>query len=524
MNQRSHQIEILFQQGRRLHDAGQLVAAEGVFRQILVTNPDHADSLHRLGVMALQTGHYKSALGLIDQAIAHRPSNAAFHVHRAHALLALGRAQDALTTARHAKHLKHKLAEASLVVGHALSDLGCPAEAVNAYREALRLEPRLPDLQNAMGLALREAHRPGEAMAAFRKALQQVPGDVVASGNLAGILKDTGALAEAEAIYRDILHHHPDDATAHLNLAIFLLLAERFEEAWPEWAWRFRADDKLLPMRFTDLEWRGEPLRGRTLLVHAEQGMGDVLQFCRYIDRLPLDARVVLQVHRPLVRLLSRLPCITQVAELGDDPPHYDLRVPIMSLPLALGLTKMTDAAMTGPYLTADETEAARWRECLSGLPAPRVGLVWAGNPERMRMDRRRSIPAAQLAPLTQGPGMSFVSLQKGSAAAELVATPFAGKVYDPTEALADFADTAALIAGLDLVIGVDTAVVHLAGAMGKPVWLLNRANSCWRWGVGRTDTVWYPTLRQFRQTRSGGWGEVIERVAVALAGFARAA
>ena len=375
-----------------------------------------------------------------------------------------------------------------------------------------------------MGLALREAHRPDEAIAAFRKALRQVPGDVVASGNLASILKDTGALAEAEAIYREILHRYPDDATTHFNLALSLFLAEQFEEAWPEWAWRFRADDKLLARPFTDPEWHGEPPLGRTLLVHAEQGIGSVLQFCRYLDRLPTEARVVLQVHRPLVRLLSRFPCIAQVAELDADPPHYDLRVPLMSLPLALGVTSKADAAMTRPYITVDEAEAARWRGCLSGLPGQRVVLVWAGNPERMRMDRRRSIPAVLLAPLTQQPGVSFVSLQKGLAAAELAATPFAGKVYDPTEALADFADTAALIAELDLVIGVDTAVVHLAGALGKPVWLLNRADTCWRWGVGRTDSIWYPTLRQFRQTRSGEWGEVIERVAVALAGFASAA
>jgi tetratricopeptide (TPR) repeat protein len=516
MSKRSHQIEAFFQQGRRLHDQGRLTEAEQVFRQILAAEPAHAESLHRLGVIALQLGHPEPALGLIDQAIGHKRLTAVFHLHRAHALLALGRPADALAAGREAVRLKRALGEASLVVGHALSDLGRPDEALSAYREALRLEPRLPDLHNAMGLALREAHRPTEAIATFQEALRRTPGDPLVSGNLAGMLKDTGALPAAEAIYRDLLRRNPNDARTHFDLAMLLFLAERFEEAWPEWDWRFRADASLA-MPFPQPEWRGESLGGRTLLVHAEQGMGDVLQFCRYLDRLPKDGRIVLQVHRPLARLLTGRPGIDQVAALGDPLPAYDCRVPIMSLPPALGATGLADAEMAAPYMTANATDAARWRVRLAELPGLKVGLVWAGNPERMRMDRRRSVPVSMLAPLAGIQGVSLISLQKGPAAADLAAAPFAGAVFDPGEALGDFADTAALVDALDLVIAVDTAVVHLAGAMGKPVWLLNRSDTCWRWGVGRTDCVWYPSLRQFRQSRSGDWAGVVGQVAIAL-------
>lgn len=513
MSKRRHQIDAAFQQVQRLHAAGRLPEAEQGYRQILAAAPLHADTLHMLGVLALQTGHPDPALSYIERAIAQSPSAAIYHVNRANALLALGRAAEAEAACRHALRLKRNSAEAQQTLGHALSDMGQPERAAEAYREALRLNQALPDLHNNLGLALHEASRLEEAVDALRNALRRSPQDVGAASNLAGVLKDIGQLDEAESLYRDLLRRNPDDALAHYNLGLMLLVAGRYEEAWPEWEWRFRADPALA-QRFTRPLWTGGPLAGRTLLVHAEQGIGDMVQFCRYVPLLPRDGRVVLEVHKPLTGLLRQLDGVAEVVAIGDPLPAHDLRCPMMSLPLALGLRRATDIPSTVPYLRADPARVAAWRARVADLPGRRVGVVWAGNPERMRMDRRRSVTVAALAPLAAVPGVSLVSLQKGPAAGQLPP----GMMADWTGDLDDFTATAALIETLDLVIGVDTAVLHVAGALGKPAWLLNRYDTCWRWELGCTDSRWYPTLRQFRQTVPGVWDDVVARVCAALA------
>lgn len=516
MSRRTQQIDALFQQVKRAHDAGQLAHAEQGYRQILAAQPNHAGSLHGLGLIALQVGQADAALVLIDQAIARERNTALFHVHRGHALLALGRAPDARLAAGEAVRLKRNLGEAHHLLGHALSDLGEPDGAVTAYREAVRLNPRIPDLHNALGLALREANAFEEAIAAVRQALLIAPNDPVATSNLAGLLKDTGQIAPAESLYRGEIRRNPADAGSRFNLAVLLLLAGRLPEAWPEWEWRFRADPSLAPIYDTPT-WSGDALAGRTLLVHAEQGLGDVIQFCRYLSALPAHEKVVVAVQPPLVALLRRCFPTRTVVGLDAPTPDHAIRCPIMSLPFALGLTGIADILLS-PYLTEDPDRVALWRDRLAATPFPKVGLVWAGNPDRMRMDRRRSIAPDRLLPLTESPGITFVSLQKPAGGKLLDLGKLAGRVIDWSDALTDFEDTAALVASLDLVIGVDTAVVHLAGALGKPVWLLNRADTCWRWMLGCDDSIWYPGLRQFRQTQPGQWDDVIARVAAALA------
>jgi tetratricopeptide (TPR) repeat protein len=517
MSRRKHQLDTAFRQAQQLHGLGRLTEAERIYRQILAAAPGHHASLDMLGVVALQSGQPKTALGLIDEAIRHSPSTAMYHVHRAHALLAVGEPADALQAAQTALRYKRNSAEAMLAMGHALSDLGRAEDAITAYRDAEHQNARLPDLSNSLGLAQREASRLEEAALTLQQGLRQSPADDVTRANLAGTLKDLGRLEEAEAIYRDLLRRHPDDPATHYNLGVLLLLAGRFEEAWPEWDWRFRADPSLTrPVPGT--LWTGEPLQGRTLLIYAEQGIGDALQFCRYIPLIRDAGRILLEVHAPLVRLLSQLPGVSEVIAIGDEVPHYHLRCPMLSLPRALATHTEADIPARIPYLDPDPDEAARWRVRTEALPGLRVGIAWAGNPGRVRMDRRRSVNAAALAPLADIPGVSLVSLQKGEAGAALQGLPFAASVHDWTSDLSDFADTAALITNLDLVIAVDTAIVHLAGALGKPVWLLNRFDTCWRWLLGRDDSPWYPSLRQFRQSRPGDWAGVIENVCAALA------
>lgn len=512
MSKRSQAIDAAFQRFARLHAAGRLNEAEQGYRQILAVSPAHADTLHMLGVLALQAGYPAAALSHIDAALARAPRTALFHANRANALLGLGRAAEAEAACREALRHKRNAAEAWATLGHALSDLGRPGEAVAAYHEALRQNPRLPDLHTGLGLALHDAARLEEAAEALSEAARRAPDDAAAASNLASVLKDLGRLDAAEAQYRAILARAPDNPVAHFNLGVLLLLAGRTAEAWPEWDWRFRAEPAT-DRRFPQADWRGEPLAGRTLLVHAEQGIGDMLHFCRFLPLLPCDGRVVLEVHPPLVRLLAQVQGVAQVVPRGAPLPPFDLRCAMTSLPGRLPIAATAERAVPGPYLAAEPGLVAAWRDRLAGLPGRRVGLVWAGNPERMRMDRRRSIPPALLAPLATVPDVSFVSLQKPAPAA----LPLDGRLFDPSAGLADFADTAALVAALDLVIGVDTAVVHLAGALGRPVWLLNRFDTDWRWGRERTDSPWYPTLCQFRQPRAGDWESVIGAVADAL-------
>ena len=252
--------------------------------------------------------------------------------------------------------------------------------------------------------------------------------------------------------------------------------------------------------------WRGEAIGDRTILLHAEHGLGDTLQFCRYVPLMV--CRIILEVQAPLVRLLSRLPGVMQIVARGDKLPPFDLHCPLLSLPHAFGTTLDTIPAGM-PYLSADPALAANWQERLLGLDGLRIGLVWAGG-RRFKDDRRRSIALKTLAPLGDVSGVSFVSLQKDEAAAQAADPPHGMMLHDFTTDLHDFEDTAALVVNLDLVISVDTAVAHLAGALGKPVWLLNRCDTDWRWLLNRDDSPWYPTLRQFRQSRPGDWNSAI--------------
>jgi len=299
-------------------------------------------------------------------------------------------------------------------------------------------------------------------------------------------------------------------------------LAGRLEAGWKEYEWRWqttqlsgRARDFLAPL------WDGTAIEDRTILLHAEQGFGDTLQFCRYVPLIACGARIILEVQAPLVRLLSRLPGVTQIVAHGDGLPPFDLHCPLLSLPRAFGTTLDTIPAVT-PYLSADPALAANWHERLAGLDDLRIGLVWAGSqrlnrPEEAAFDRRRSIALDAMAPLGEASGVSFISLQKDELAAQAIHPPHEMRLHDFTADLHDFEDTAALIVNLDLVISVDTSVAHLAGALGKPVWLLNRFDTCWRWLLNRDDSPWYPTLRQFRQPGPGDWNSMIREVRDAL-------
>ena len=392
MSRRKHQLEAMFQQAVRLHQAGRLAEAEPLYRQLLAAAPDHADALHMLGVLAMQAGHPRPALDLLDQAIARRadagPGVAIYHVNRAGALLALGQPELALDAAQTAIRLRRASAEAHQTLGHSLSDLGRPDEAVQAYREALRLNPNLPGVHANLGLALQEASDLDGAEAALREAVRRAPGDVIEQANLASVVKSLGRLEEADAIYQAALRRAPGNPLLVYNRAVLELLAGRFTEGWEHWEARWQA--RGVPRRkLAGAQWGGEPLAGRTLLVHAEQGLGDTLQFCRFVPEivardivardivagdpaargLAQAGRVILEVQPPLARLLQQLPAVQvsgirvpdiEVIAAGAALPAYDVWCPLLSLPRALGMATLDDIPGSVPYLRADPAMAAK--------------------------------------------------------------------------------------------------------------------------------------------------------------------
>jgi Flp pilus assembly protein TadD len=582
---RSRSIAELFDQAQRHHQAGELAAADTLYRDILAHDPRHHDSLHLLGVLALQAGHSDMAAGLIEQAIRLRPKNAVYHCNFANALIGLNRCAEAEASLRKAVELDPGLAEAQNNLAHLLiragrlveaadflqaavrrrpdyaeahSNLGGVLlllekneEAVASFRTALRLRPGMAELHYNLGDALAKLDRSDEAETCCREAVRLKP-DYFAAWNMLGIVSSSRKrFAQAEAAFRravalrpnhsrtrinlgkmlhslnrhgeavqevqEAIRSDPDDPEAHTLLAFALLVLGRYREAWPEYEWRWKdLRLNLQPRDFGRPMWTGDALAGRTLLLHAEQGFGDALQLLRYTALIPADGKVIVEVQPPLARLATTLKGADQVLARGETLPDFDLHCPLFSLPLAFGTTIETIPGNV-PYLSADPIAVDRWRKRLAGAGGPWVGLVWAGNPGTSD-DADRSISLDAFAPLAEVSGATFVSLQKGELAGQAAPPPGRLRLLDWTSELQDFADTAALIGALDLVIGVDTAVVHLAGALGRPVWLLNRFHAEWRWLCDRVESPWYPTLRQFRQPEPGNWAAVITQVRDALA------
>jgi Tfp pilus assembly protein PilF len=429
-----------------------------------------------------------------------------------------GRAAEAIVWYRKAVALAPRDADLHNTLGILLREQGRAMEAAECFRAAIALVPGHAGAHNNLGNALREQGMLDEAVACYRQAIALAPERPGTLSNLGATLHQAGRLDEAIACYRRALALAPDLAAAQHHLAMALLAQGDFAAGLPAFEWRMRTSQAAGAQRnFPQKQWRGEAASGQRLLIHAEQGFGDTLQFCRFAPLAEARGlKVTLEVQPALVRLLrASFPGLVVQAR-GQALPAFDLHCPMLSLMLAFGTTPETIPA--GIYLRADAGREAAWR---ARIDAPRgvrrVGLCWAGNPMAhsatlAELDRRRSIPPGLLAPVLDVPGVAFVSLQK-----DAVAAP---GMLDFMPEIEDFADTAALVASLDLVITVDTAVAHVAAGLGKPVWLLDRFSPCWRWLLGRQDSPWYPTLRIYRQPGPGDWGAVVGKVAADLGDF----
>ncbi len=403
------------------------------------------------------------------------------------------------------------------------------AEALAGFDQVLRLDPGHTFAWNNRGICLEATGRLEESLRALDQAVTLDPGFADAWANRAKTLARLGQVDDALADCDRALALNPEHGGALMNKAMLLLLQGRLEEGFRLYGNRWRVLRQRIVPRQGRLWVGNEPLAGKTLLIHPEQGMGDYLQFCRYaLLARQQGARVLLEAPQPLVRLLRDLHSELEVFAQGEPVPPHDLHCPLLSLPRAFH-TSLQDIPCA-PYLRADAGRAAAWRRRLgqgrAGRHALKVGLVWSGGhrpdqPEIWDVNERRNIPLMRLAPLNL-PGVRFISLQKGDEAEgqlrHLRAMGWSGpQVEDYSAELQDFADTAALVENLDLVISVDTSTAHLAAGMGKPTWVLNRHDTCWRWMIGRDDSPWYPSLRLFRQASPGDWTPVVARVRAEL-------
>lgn len=512
----------------RHHRAGRLAQAEAAYLEILAADPENVDALHLMGVVAHQGGRQEQAASLIGRSLALNAGNAAAHSNLGVVLVAQGKPEEAVAAFRRALALQPDFADAYFGLGNALRDQGRRDDAVACLQRALALNPAFVQAHCNLGILLEDQGRSEEAIAHYREALALQPDFAAALVNLGNSLIALGRLDEAEASLRRGLELQPDLAHAKFSLGQLKLLQGDYETGLPLYEYRFEEGALSrfysgLQARMTALQgvprWQGAEAHGKTLLVWTEQGLGDNLMLLRFLPLLKRRgvARLIVYSDPGLVRLVQSIADVDEVVPRDRPLPfgRFDLHCPIMSLPLALG-TRLATIPGAVPYLFVPQDLKRRWAQKLAGVAPPRVGLAWSGGALYPR-NHARSVRLGQLTPLLEIAGVSFVSLQKGEAAGELEGRGSA--ILDCMDECDDLVDTAALMEQLDLIITVDTAVAHLAGALGKPVWMLNRFESEWRWLVQREDSPWYPTMRIYRQPAPGQWDDVVARVAAALRG-----
>jgi len=444
-----------------------------------------------------------------------RPSYAEAHNNLGNTLKALDRLPEAAASYREAVRLWPDLAEAHNNLGSALLELRRPEEAESSLRQALRHRPDFAAAHSNLGSALLELRRPEEAESSLRQAIRFDPHSAEAHNTLAGTYLAQGRLEEAVAAYRQAVRLQPDHAEAHSNLGIMLLMKGDFAEGWPEYEWRWKGKGWSVPAGAPP-RWDGSALEGRTILLLTEQGLGDTIHLVRYAALVKSrGGTVVLACQKALTRLLARAPGIDQLVPADEPVPETDVYAPLLSLPRLLDTT-LASVPADVPYLTPEPELVERWKRELGPPSGLRVGIAWQGNPE-YRKDRERSVPLRQFEPLARLEGVQLVSLQKGQGVEQIAEMAGRFSILDLGSRFDDFAATAAALVHLDLVVTVDSAVAHLAGALGVPVWLALPFVPDWRWLLDRDDSPWYPTMRLFRQQKRGDWPGVFERITATL-------
>jgi tetratricopeptide (TPR) repeat protein len=511
--------EALSNRGSALKALGRLDDALQSYDHALTVRSDDASALFNRGVTLHELKRFEEALSSYDRALALRPDHAATLANRGDVLRELRRLDDALASYDRALAARPDYAEALSDRGNVLKALGRYDDALASYDAALRLDPSYHEALSNRAVTLMALDRLDDALLSCDRALALRADSIEALNNRASVLQELRRFDEALATYDRIGAIAPDYAQAQLNRALLLLLTGDFARGRPAYEWR-RKLPSWVERGFAQTEWSGQDIAGKRLLLHAEQGFGDTIQFARYAElALKRGAHVILEVQPSLKPLLNGLFGVEVIAAGRDQLPPFDLHCPLLSLPHVFA-TELATIPVRASYIAAPAERIAAWTPRLpkDGL---RVGLAWSGHRDNAR-DHERSIPFARLLPLLAIPRTSFVSLQKDVRATDAEDVTSCGDMFDLRADLRDFADTAAVIAQLDIVITVDTAVAHLAGAMGKPVWVLLPRVPDFRWLLDRTTSPWYPSARLFRKGQTDTWDDVVAGVAAELAAMAR--
>lgn len=534
------------------HKAGNLPEADRLCRAVLGKHPNQPDALHLLGLLAHQSGDPKSAIRLIQRAIQFHPSWPFFYESLGTVELKSGQIDEAISSYTKAIQLRPDFTDAHLHLGIAYYQQGNLDESVHSFWNAIKSNPQAAGAWNNLGVTLMDQRNYAGAVKALETALKIDPKYSDAHFNLGNVLERMDNypasmehlnealrlrpdypnvwntlgvichnLGDSRAIdyFRKAIRSNPDYAEAQLHLAFLLLAEGRYEEGWKQYEWRWKVPNFTSKKRdFPQPQWQGEEIKGKRLLLHAEQGHGDTIQFVRFVSMLaPYDAHLILEVQPALHRLFMEIPGIAELVSKGDPLPLFDVHCPLMSLPLILGTTLDTiPPPLQFPYIAHRPAS----NRAASELPL-RIGLLWAGSPV-FRQNHKRSIPLQQLAPWGEIPHTSFISLLKGPATSQIAEVAPQFSVLDSCSSVVDLADVAEQIMEVDLVISVCTGVAHLACTLGKPTWILLHNAADWRWLYDREDSPWYPSARLFRQKTPGDWTPVIKEVEKELSSLVR--
>ena len=488
------------------------------YDRAIALKPDFADAFNNRGNALQNLGRPEEALASFDRAIALEPNRAEAHCNRGLVLMKFGELEPALASFDRAISIRPDYGPAHNHRAGALKAMQRLDEALASYDRALALQPDAPDAHNNRGNAFQQALRLDEALASYDQAIFLKPDYVEAYSNRGGALRELNLPEAALASYDRAIALDPAHADAYWNKSLLLILLGRYAEGWTLYEWRLRKPDLGAARRdFPQPAWRGTAdIAGQRLFVHSEQGLGDAIQFCRYLPALrALGADILFEVPAALVSLVSTLRCEMTVIARGGPAPGADAQCPLMSLPHVFGTTLETVPADV-PYLFARPEHVRRWESRLGRRDRFRIGLAWSGSATH-RNDANRSLRLEQLLPLIDDQA-EWHSLQKDYRVPDLRTLNLHPGIHQHQDDLADLAETAALIECMDLVITVDTAVAHLAGAMGKPVWIMLPHSPDYRWMLERSDSPWYPTARLVRQTRRGDWSGVVETLRAQLA------
>ncbi|MCP4253872.1 MAG: tetratricopeptide repeat protein [Candidatus Scalindua sp.] len=504
--------------GATLQESGAIDEAILSYKEAIKLDPDYVMALSNLGSALQESGKPEEAIASYEKAIALNPDYVEAHNNLGASLLEIGKTEEAITCHKRAIKLNPDCAEAHNNLGTALMEQNMFSDAITSYRRALLLKPEYAEAHNNSGTALMAQNRFDAAILSHRKAIELKPDFADAYNNLGAVLKESGKPEEAIAYYKQAIEIKPDCAQAHLNLAFALLLIKNFKEGLKEYEWRLRLK-RHASENYQKARWDGSALNGKSILVYTEQGIGDSIQFIRYLPIVKAQGGyVIFECPQNLSRLLNNCAGIDKIVEKSPQDKssmQFDVQIPLLSLPGIFDVT--ADSIQENlSYIKPDPVLVSQWHARIGHDNNLKVGIVWSGNPEH-KNDRNRSCSLDYFAYLTSIHGLTFYSLQKEPASTEVDNQADDLKIINLNSELKDFADTAAAISNLDLIISVDTSVAHLAGAIGKPVWTLLPLVPDWRWMLDRDDSPWYPSMRLFRQTQLNDWVGVFKQVKEAL-------